>query len=638
MAIPCSPANSLCVLRFRAKSASVSAVVKGWLLLACLGICSPAFAQAPVTYHLSFPEAQHHRMHVEVTFPDVPPGALQVVMSRTSPGRYAVHEFAKNVYDVQIDDGAGRPLPYARPSPGQWDVNDHGGAVRVRYNVFGDRVDGTFLGIDSTHAHINMPAALMWARGLEERPVRVTFAGEAGWKVATQLKPTADPRTFTAPNLHYLADSPTELSDFTLRAIDAGQDIRIALHHGGSDGDADHFAAGVERIVREERAIFGELPAFEAPYTFMADFLPYAEPDAMEHRNSTILTHAGSLRDPEQRLQVLSIAAHEFFHSWNLERIRPRSLEPFRLDAPNPSGELWFGEGFTNYYEHLIMQRTGLADINRFVSRLGATLDTVIRSPARKYRSAQDVSLLAQFVDQAAWIDPTNFVNHYLSYYTWGEAIGLGLDLSLRARTDHKVTLDDYMRRLWRDHGRSQPTAEGTVARPYTAQDLRDVLADVSGDRRFANEFFDRYIEGRGVVDYSELLSRGGFLLRKSSPGRAWIGPVTLDFSGGSARVSAPTIEDTPAYAAGLDRGDVILSCDGTPISGPATLQDVLQRRKPGDRVRLSIRRRGVAQDLTMTIEEDPHLHVVAAETTGRQLTPSERAFRAAWLGSKQER
>ena len=137
----------------------------------------------PITvYRLSFPEAQHHRMQVEVTFADVPPGTLQVVMSRTSPGRYAVHEFAKNVFDVQIDDGTGTPLRARTAGTSQWDVAGTSGPVRVRYKVFGDQVDGTFLGIDDTHAHINMPAALMWARGLEERAVRVTFDGPPAGK------------------------------------------------------------------------------------------------------------------------------------------------------------------------------------------------------------------------------------------------------------------------------------------------------------------------------------------------------------------------------------------------------------------------------------------------------------------------
>jgi predicted metalloprotease with PDZ domain len=597
---------------------------------------APAFAQAPVRYHLSFPEAQHHRMQVEVTFPDVPPGPLHVVMSRTSPGRYAIHEFAKNVYDVQIDNAAGAPLSYARPGPSEWEVSDHSGVVRVRYKVFGDQIDGTFLGIDSTHAHLNIPAALMWARGLEERSVRIMFDGPAGWKVATQLKPTDHPRTFTAPNLHYLVDSPTELSNFTLRTFHVEQEFRIALHHTGTDADAQRFVAAVEKIVREERGVFGELPGFEAPYTFITDYLPYASSDGMEHRNSTILTGSASLSAPDQMLDVLSTAAHEFFHSWNVERLRPRSLEPFKLDAPNPSGELWFAEGFTDYYEWLVMQRSGLWNVGRLASRIGGMLDTVIRSPARKYRSAEEVSRLAQFVDQASWSDPTNFDNAFLSYYTWGAAIGLGLDLSLRTRTDHKVTLDHYMRRLWLDFGRPKPAVDGTVARPYTTKDLRRVLAEVSADPEFADDFFDRYIQGRDVVDYQQLLARAGLLLRTSGPGRAWIGPVALEFSEGAAKISAPTIEDTPAYAAGLDRGDELLSIDGAAVSGPGRLEEVIQRRKPGDRVTISIRRRGMTQDLTIAIGEDPRLHVIPVEQTGRQLTAAERTFREAWLGSKQ--
>jgi predicted metalloprotease with PDZ domain len=603
--------------------------------LAVLSCAVASFAQEPVTYRVSFPEAQHHRMQVEVTFADVPPGTLEILMSRTSPGRYAIHEFAKNVFDVRIDDGSGAPVRYERPNPGQWNVTGHNSVVRVRYKVFGDQVDGTFLGVDTTHAHINIPAALMWARGFERRPVRVTFDPPGPWRIATQLHATDDANTFTAANLQYLIDSPVELSNFTLRTFRVGAEFRVALHHTGSDADASLYAAGLERIVREQRAIFGELPEFETPYTFISDFLPNAASDGMEHRNSTILTGAASLRDADQRLGMLSTAAHEFFHSWNVERMRPRSLEPFKLDAPNPSGELWFAEGFTSYYEPLTMHRAGLAGLNRFTSSLSETLDTVIRSPARKYRSAEEVSRMAQFVDQASWSDPTNFDNHFLSYYTWGAAIGLALDLTLRARTGHHVTLDHYMRKLWQEYGRVKPEVEGSVPRPYTIRDLRDVLADVAGDQSFASEFFDRYVHGRDVADYRSLLVHAGLVLRHRRPGHGWIGKVALDFTGGAARIAAPVMEDTPAYAAGLDRGDELVAVDGTAVRGPATLEDVVRRHRPGDTLTVSIRRAGLLQDLTLRVEEDPRLEVVPVEEIG-ELSAAARVWRSAWLGSKQ--
>ena len=575
-------------------------------------------------------------MQVEVTFADVPPGTLEVMMSRTSPGRYAIHEFARNVYDVQIDDGAGVPLGVERPNPSQWDVPAHRGTVRVRYKVFGDHLDGTHLAIDQTHAHLNIPASLMWARGFEGRAARVTFDAPAAWKVATQLHPTPDPQTFTAGNLHYLVDSPVELSAFMQRTFVVDREFRVALHHDGSGADADRFAAALEKIVREQRAVFGELPAFEAPYTFISDLLPWASSDGMEHRNSTVLTEPARLRVPDEQLGALSTAAHEFFHSWNVERIRPRSLEPFKLDAPNPSGELWFAEGFTSYYGPLTLQRCGLSGVDEFAGRMGHVLDLVSRSPARKYRSAEEMSRFAQFVDEAVWADPTNVDNTFISYYDWGAVIGLGLDLSLRARTDHKVTLDDYMRRMWQEFGRVTPAIEGVVARPYTMQDLRNVLADVSGDRAFADDFFDRFVQGREVLDHAPLLARAGMILRKRSPGRSWIGDVSFDFSNGTPRIAMPTVEDTPLYIAGLDRDDELVSFDGIAVTGPSRLEEAVQRRRPGDTVRLSIRRRGMAQELTLTVGEDPRLQLVPVERTGRQLTAAERAFRSAWLGSRQ--
>ena len=605
-------------------------------LLVCFSAAAPAHAQAPVEYRLSFPEAQHHRLQVEVTFPDVPSGTLEVLMSSTSPGRYAVHDFARNVYDVQIDDGTGAPLSVERPNASQWNVAGHRGTVRVRYKVWGDHLDGTHLAIDATHAHVNMPAALMWARAFEVRPARITFDAPPGWRVATQLHPTADPRTFTAANLQYLIDSPAEVSAFTLRTFNVGREFRVALHHEGSDADADRFVAGLEQIVREARAVFGEFPAYEAPYTFISDYLPWANSDGMEHRNSTILTESARLRVPDEHLAALDTAAHEFFHSWNVERIRPRSLEPVKLDAPNPSRDLWFAEGFTQYYGPLIMQRSGLTGIDAFAAAIGQALDVVIRSPARKYRSVEEVSLFAQYVDGAVWTDATNVDNQFVSYYDWGAIIGLGLDLSLRERTNHKVTLDDYMRRLWQEFGRAAPAMEGAVARPYTVDDLKKVLADVAGDSEFASDFFDRFVHGRDVLDYTPLLARAGLILQKRRPGRPWIGPLGLEFGNGAARVVAPTLEDTPAYAAGVDRDDELLSFDGVAVSGRSRLDEAIERHRPGDMVRLTIRRRGVTRDLTLTVGEDPRLQLVPAERTGRALSTAESEFRRRWLGSKQ--
>lgn len=459
-------------------------------------------------------------MRVEVAFTNVPAGPLELRMSRSSPGRYALHDFAKNVADVRATDGSGKPLSLTRPEPHRWEVSGHSGEVRVSYRVSGDRVDGTYLAISGTHAHINMPAAIMWARGFEQQPVSIRFEPPAGasWRIATQLLPGRDSLTFTAPNLQYLMDSPTELSAFALRTFTVADDsrtpvFRLAVHHAGTDADVDAFARDVENIVRETRYVFGEFPAFENnTYTFIADYLPGNRSDGMEHRNSTFVTSSRPLA--AGRLDHLGMVAHEFCHAWNVERIRPASLEPFNFEDANVSGELWLAEGFCSYYGTLVLRRSGLLSTNEYARELAAALSGVIAVP--RARSAVEMSRLAPLVDGAATVDRAS-LDGYISYYTWGEVLGLGLDLTLRERTDGSVTLDDYMRALWTRFGRSAAARPGYVTSPYTAADLKATLAEVSGDAAFAADFFERYIEGRDVVEYATLLSRAGFLLRPRS-------------------------------------------------------------------------------------------------------------------------
>jgi predicted metalloprotease with PDZ domain len=619
------------------------------LTLLLVATVTVASAQAPVNYHVSFPAPEHRWMQVEVTFTEVPPGPLQVRMSRTSPGRYALHEFSKNVFDVRIRDGKGNALMPSRPDLHQWNVAGHDGTVVITYRIFGDRVDGTYLSIDSTHAHMNIPASLMWARGFESRPARVRLEQPAGrkWRVATQLYPTSDPLTFTAPNFHYLMDSPTEFSDHALRTFTvrsaapaSAPTFRIALHHDGTDSDADAFAKDVERIVRETMAIFGEFPKFEnETYTFLADYLPWAHGDGMEHRNSTVLSSSGALRNPGQRVGMLGTVAHEFFHAWNMERIRARDLEPFNFEEADVSGELWFGEGFTSYYDDLIIRRTNLAPLEQTLNSFAGIVNAVTLSPGRQLRTAEEMSRLAPFVDAAASIDRTAWENTFISYYTFGAAVGLGLDLSLRDRSNGRVTLDTYLQALWTKHGRPGQQEPGMVATPYTMADLKAVLAEVSGDGKFAEQFFARYIQGHEIVDYAALLARAGLVLRKRHAGAAIIGNEQLNVEGSAgARVTSQVLFDSALYEAGVERDDRIVSIDGVTLASQAALQGVVGKHEPGDRVSIRfVRRSGETVDATLTLDEDRNQEIVPLEQAGGTLSDSQRQFRESWLGTKQK-
>jgi predicted metalloprotease with PDZ domain len=604
--------------------------------LALAGPVRPQSTPGAIQYRFAFPELQHRWMQVDVSFEDLSASQpLELHMSRSSPGRYAVHDFAKNVYDLHAFDRDGRELAITRTDASVWTVPDHGTTVMVRYKVYGDRVDGTYLAVDETHAHINMPAALLWARGFDDRSAVLTFVPPIGvqWRLATQLYQGTHQHQLTAPNLQYLMDSPVEFGPLALREFTVGaRRFRVAVHHTGTSGDVDSFVSDVARIIREEGAIFGEYPEYEpGSYTFLADCLPFAHTDGMEHRNSNVITSDGTIATSRARL--LDSVAHEFFHSWNVERIRPAGIEPFDFDRANLTRELWLAEGFTQYYGPLVLERAGLTSLDSAAQTFTRLVDAVTTSPARFVRSAQQMSEMAAFIDGGHPVDRTNWPSTVLSYYAFGGAIGLALDLTLREKSESRVSLDDFMRVMWTRFGRAG-TRSGYVDRPYSAADVELVLADLTGDRAFASEFLARYIEGRAVAEYDRLLGPAGFVLRKRTPGRAWLGD--LRFASGSLQIANLVSPSWPAYAAGVDQDDELQWVNGLRLRSSDDLTTVLARHRPGDRIELVFTdRTSRSKAANVTLLEDPHVEVVPLEATGAALTPAQQAFRDAWLGSK---
>lgn len=593
---------------------------------------APAWAQTapPVRYDLSFENAVHHEARITVTYRDVGRAPVRFEMSRSSPGRYALHEFAKNVYSVSAVDGAGRPLTVERTDPYGWTVGGHDGTVSVTYTLYGDRADGTYAQIDAAHAHLNMPAALMWARGFDDRPVELTFhSPNPAWRVATQLAPTANPAVFTAPNLQYLMDSPTELSDHMVRewqVDDAGvpRTIRIALHHPGTAEQADIFAGRARKVVDQLIAVFGDVPDFDyGTYTFLADYLPQVSGDGMEHRNSTVISGSRSLADADYG--QIGTLSHEFFHAWNVERLRPAELEPFDFTRANATPSLWFAEGFTNYYGPLAIRRAGLSTVDRFLAEIGGQANVIVNTPARGYGSPQEMSLRAPFVDAAASIDPTN-PNIFTSYYTYGAALALTLDLTLRQRFDG-LTLDDYMRQMWRTHGRTE--------KAYTPDDLRAGLAEVTGDPAFAQAFFNASIQRSEMPDLAPLLAQAGVVMKPRNPTGAWAGPARLQVADTVVRLAGATAPNTPLYLAGLDGGDEIVRLGDTAIDSQANWDDALKALKPGDTVAITYIQRGAERTAQLRLGTDPAFELVRIETTGGAATPAQLAFRNAWLGQE---
>jgi len=602
------------------------------LLLALpLAFAEPVAAQAPVAYTVAFPNAIHHEARIQVTFAELQAGPLQVRMARSSPGRYALHEFAKNVYDVQATDSKGKALTVNKPDPYGWDVSGHDGTVTFSYTLFGDRTDGTYAGIDSRHAHLNMPATLAFARGLEQRPAEVKFQLPTGWQVASQLRPDAAKGTWFAPNLQYLMDSPTSLGPQKTRSWqEQGRTIEMQVLHEGTDAELDSYVAQTKKVVREAAAVFGELPQYDfGRYTFIANYLPQTSGDGMEHRNSTSLTSNRPLRGPGA-LDNLGTVSHEFFHSWNVERLRPKDLELFDFERANMSSGLWFAEGFTQYYGELLLRRANsYTDEQYYQEALNGLINAMLLSPGAARYSPIQMSQQAPFVDAAAAIDPNNRSNTYLSYYYIGGANALALDLELRQ--SYKTDLDTYMRALWQQHGK--PQRNYAPERPYTISDLQRVLGEVSKDTAFAGRFFRQHIYGHELPNFEQLLAPAGLQLRKAHAGQASLGLTRLQFLPDSSGAVLPgtTTVGSPLYAAGLDREDVLLKLDGQPLKKSKVLQQLLAQHKPGDVVPVEARTRTGVQTVQVTLQEDPVLEVVPIPAATRK----QLAFRKAWLAGK---
>lgn len=577
------------------------------------------------TYEISFENAVHHEATIKATFPSIASDILAVRMSRTSPGRYALHEFAKNVYRFNATDSKGENLEVLRPDPYQWLVVGHDGTVNISYTLFANRGDGTYSQIDETHAHLNIPATFMYAPELDNRRIEVNFKvrEDLNWKIATQL-PHVSGNTYSAPNLHYFMDSPTEISNHHLREFQVAsngknQTVQLALHHNGTEVETDNYFERIKKVVLEEQKVFGEFPDFDyGRYTFLACYIPNASGDGMEHRNSTILTSTRSLAEGGMERNIGTVS-HEFFHAWNVERIRPKSLEPFNFEEANMSGELWFAEGFTSYYTNLILCRAGLITPKNYVEGITGTFNYVWNSPARQLFTPVEMSYQAPFVDAATSVDPVNRENTFISYYSYGSVLGLALDLSLR---EENLTLDDYMKLVWNTYGKN--------FKNYTVKDLQQTLIDYAGED-FGNTFFNSYIHISEMPDYQSLLASVGISLQQNSSAPTLGVSVSNDINSIGIIQNNPKIGSS-AYDAGLDKGDKIISIDEISLSSENALKNILINHKIGDKLQIVFERLGNRKSSTATLKSDPTYTIQLFENEGKQPSQAIILKRKTWL------
>jgi len=472
-----------------------------------------------IRYRFSATDPASHLGDVSLQIASAPGDSTLIQLPAWYPGRYAIYNFAANVQEVRGSCG-GSPVPAPKLDKETWLIVCHAGQpIEFAMRVWWNDLSGSHSQIDSLHVNLNPGNVFPYVVGHKQDPVTVTYAGPTAWTVmnGAVVTPAPGPVTETFPNYDVFIDHPTEISArFTVDTFTVGRVLyRVMIHAEGSDSRAadarGRLVQAIHRIVQAEVALWGDPPIER--YTFLMHFIPGNRlgGDGMEHLTSTQIIRPFALTDTARLLTVCTSVAHEFFHTWNMKRLRAKELGPWDYTRENHTTTLWFGEGFTNYYGFRMVYRAGLSDRERYLARVAEAVSTLQGRPGRLLMSAEQSSFNAWFFDNAPMWQQTNLANTAISYYTKGELLAWLLDLEVRAHTAGAKTLDDVMRLMWTRFWLGATTSYYLQGHGYTDADVLQALNDVAGAD--FTDFFRRYVAGVEELPYAATLARVGLAL-----------------------------------------------------------------------------------------------------------------------------
>ncbi len=540
-------------------------------------------------YTVSFPEPAAHYAEVQMA---VPADTSELMAAVWTPGSYLVREYARNFDELKAFDASGKPVTIEKSSKNRWKLG--AGAASVKYRVYGREMAVRTNWVEPQFAFLNGAATFLTVPGKLEEACEVSVQMPAGWtSVVTSLDKAGDNK-FRAHDYDELVDSPflcgsPEISRFQ---VDGKEHMLVTLNADGQ-WDLPKAAQDVEKIVRVNQAFWGGLPY--PRYVFMN--LLVESRGGLEHKNSTALMASRfDGRTREQYLKWLILASHEYFHVWNVKRLRPVELGPFNYETENYTPSLWIAEGFTAYYESVMVRRAGLMNDKEFLKEMAATLESVETTPGRDVQSVRDSSY-------DAWIKfyrpNENSVNSVISYYDKGAAIAFILDAKIRQETGGEKSLDDVLRLANQRYGEGKPG--------YTEAQFIALINEVAGAD--LTPLIHRMTATTEPLDYAPALKYYGLKLAppdapaegESEP--AWLGAKTKVENGRLLVTAVP--RGTPAFAAGLDAEDEIVGLGGFRVM-PDKLEERLKQLRVGEKVELLVARRGKLVPLSVTFTSKP--------------------------------
>ena len=590
--------------------------------------------QPTVSYRLHPADPAAHHFEVSCTVTSPAPQGQRFALPAWIPGSYLVREFAKHIVSIRAEAG-GKAVRLKKLDKHTWQAAPVKGSepLTITMTVYAWDLSVRGAHLDTTHGFFNGTSVFLRVLGQEDSPCLVHIAPPSGtaykhWRLATSLPPARGERgaakplgfgLFQAANYDELIDHPVEMGSFTHFSFEAGGVPHEVAITGRHDCDTERLAADLAKICTAQIDFFAR-PAPMTRYVFLVTAVGDAY-GGLEHRASTaLICKRADLPKPGQTTisegyrRFLGLCSHEYFHTWNVKRIKPAAFIPYDLERENYTSLLWAFEGFTSYYDDLFLLRSGVIDRASWLELIGETLTNVRKAPGRQVQSLSESSF-------DAWIkyyrQDENTPNAVVSYYSKGALFGLALDLTLRA--GGKATLDAVMQALWQRHG--------LTGLGVGDEDIRRIAEELSG--LSLKRFFADYTDGTRELPLERLLATAGLRLEWIPDPKAKHG-VDLGIRTrveNNEVVLAAVHPGGAAHAAGLSAGDTLVALDGLRIT-PATFDALLARQRPGNTVGVHAFRRDELLQTKVTLAPP------VADTARLTLASKPNALRRAWLGS----
>lgn len=596
------------------------------ILAVFLLICQFLRAQNPISqpkieYTLSMEQPQTHYFDVNLKVSNLDiktknQGYIDFKMAVWTPGSYLVREYAKNVETVKASNKT-NALKLDKINKNTWrvQIDRNTNEVNISYKVYAYELSVRTSFLDDTHGYLNPASVFLYVNAWKQVPSTLTIKPFQGWTtVSTGLK-NIGTFTYQAENLDILIDSPIEIGTQKVLSFDLnGVPHKIAMY-GEAKFDDAKVTADFKKVCEAALSVVGEHPCKD--YTFLIHNLA-AGGGGLEHLNSTTCqTSRSSYADPRRYQGLLSLVAHEYFHLWNVKRIRPKALGPFDYENENYTHMLWFSEGCTSFYQSYILRRANIQSVEDYINTYAAEINTIENQPGNKVQSVTESSW-------DAWIKyyrpNENSKNSTVSYYDKGAVLGGVLNLIILQSTKGAKNLDDVMRALYNEYYKKQ-------GRGFTDEEFQKTVETIAG--KSMSDFFQKYIFGTETIPYNTYLEAVGMNLvdKNADKNEPFLG---AEFSRTTNLKITGIIKDSPAYINGLNVGDDILQIDGQAVTKNEDVLKAVNNKKIGEVLTVKVKRDGLEKTYPITILRNSNKNFVIEPLANQ--SAEQQALYKKWL------